>query len=155
MKCVILAALVAAAMAAPRPHGPPVPMAPQPTDPLPLITPLPNSPLNHSLTNTVLPMTTPEPTTRRLRAKMLVATFKVHTVSTFPTVAFKLSPTPLTTPTVSLLMSSMKVSPCTQRRNHMHPPQNTPQLPPSTLPLKLIYRPLSITTELLAHKPKT
>merc|ERR1712204_27970 len=116
-------------------------MAPQPTDLLPLITPLPNSPLNHSLTNTVLPMTTPEPTTRRLRAKMPVATFKVHTVSTFPTVAFKSSPTPLTTPTVSLLMSSMKVPPSTQKRNPRHPPQNTPQLPPSTLPLKLFYHP--------------
>merc|ERR1719442_124974 len=116
-------------------------MPPQPTDPLLLITPLPNSPLNHSLTNTVLPMTTPELTTRRPRTKLPVATFKVHTVSTFLTVAFKSSPILLTTPTVSLLMSSMKVPPSTPKRNPMHPPPNTPQLPPSTLPLKLIYHP--------------
>merc|ERR1739846_134476 len=117
----------------------PVPMDPHPQHMLPLlITPLPrdthlrNSPLNPLHTNTVLKIVTPVPASKRLKTKMPLATSKVHTVSTFPMAVFKLSPTPLITPTVSLLMSNTKVPPSTPKRNPMPPHPNTPLLLPST-----------------------
>merc|ERR1719410_2705907 len=109
---------------------PPLLITPQPRDTLPR-----NSPLNPSHTNTVLPMTTLVPTSKRPKTKTPLVTSKAHTVSTFPTVAFKSSPTLLITTTASLLMSNTKVPPSTPKRNPTNPPPNTPLLPPSTPPL--------------------
>merc|ERR1712083_976515 len=121
MKCAILAAMFAVAMARPDhpPHQHMFPLLPTNPPLMPHLTQLNtllrNSPLNPSPTNTVLPMTTPAPTTRRPKPKVPMETSKVHTVSTFPTAAFKSSPTLLTTPTDSLLMSDTKELPNTPR----------------------------------------
>merc|ERR1711956_131716 len=92
------------------------PLDPQLTDPLPQLMPpllttlllMANPPMKHQnlmLSNTVFPMTTPEPNSTLKR----------------PLTA-KLSPTPLITTTVMSLMSNTKVSPSTQRPNLTTPP---------------------------------
>merc|ERR1719244_1756402 len=82
-----------------------------------LITPLPrdtllrNSPLNPSLTNMELKMITPVPALTNLNHKIPTESSKENTVSPFPMAVLKLSPTQLTMPVDSSLMSNTKVLP--------------------------------------------
>merc|ERR1739844_616632 len=86
--------------------------------------------------------------TKRPRPKAPMVTSKAHTVLTFPTAVFKSSPTPLTTPTDSSLMSNMKEQPYTPKRNPTNLlPLSTPLLPPTNPPvLKLSFPDLKIVT---------
>merc|ERR1712238_378266 len=104
------------------------PLDPQHTDPLPQLMPLllmANLSMKHQnlmLSNTVCPMTTPEPNStlkRPLTAKLSPDNTKLL----FPMVVSKLSPTPLITTTVMSLMSNTKVSPSTLRPNLTYLPQ--------------------------------
>merc|ERR1712161_179288 len=109
------------------------PLDPQHTDPLPQLMPpllttlllTANPSMKHQnlmLSNTVLPMTTPEPNStlkRLLMAKLSLDLTKLP----FPMVASKPSPTPLITTTVMSLMSNTKVSPSTLRPSLTSPPQ--------------------------------
>merc|ERR1711935_821921 len=88
---------------------------------------------NLMLSNTVCPMTTPEPNStlkRPLTAKLSPDNTKLL----FPMVVSKLSPTPLTTTTASSLMSHTKAPQSTQRPSltAQHPPLLT-TLPPSLM----------------------
>merc|ERR1712238_95644 len=119
----------------------PSPLDPQHTDPLPQLMPLllttlllmANPSMKHQnlmLSNTVLPMTTPEPNSvlkRLLMAKLSLDLTKLP----FPMVVSKPSPTPLITTTVMLLMSNTKVSPSTPR-----PSLTTLPPPPDIMPKK-------------------
>merc|ERR1712051_906638 len=127
------------------------PLDPQHTDPLPqhmpplpttllLMANTPMKPPSLMLSNTVLPMTTPEPNStlkRPLTAKLLLD----HTQLLFPMVVSKLSPTPLITTTVMSLMSNTKVSPSTLRPSLTTPPPSpdiTPKKWPATLTKTLL-----------------
>merc|ERR1712203_391423 len=129
----------------------PSPLDPQHTDPLPQHMPLPPTtlllmanpsmkPPSLMLSNTVLPMTTPEPNStlkRPLTAKLLLD----HTQLLFPMVVSKLSPTLLITTTVMSLMSNTKVSPSTPRPSLTTPPPSpdiTPKKWPATLTKTLL-----------------
>merc|ERR1712203_544847 len=129
----------------------PSPLDPQHTDPLPQHMPLlPTTlllmanpsmkPPSLMLSNTVLPMTTPEPNSmlkRPLTAKLLLD----HTQLLFPMVASKPSPTPLITTTVISLMSNTKVSPSTLRPSLTTPPPSPDIMPkkwPATLTKTLL-----------------
>ena len=116
----------------------PSPQPPPPTTPLPPTTPpLPTTPPstrknpNPTLSNTELPMTTLAPTstpkkppTARLSPDL--------TKLLFPMVVSKPSPTPLTTTTVTSLMSNTKVPPSTPSTNPS-PLTTPPPNPPTTL----------------------
>merc|ERR1739842_39784 len=120
--------------------------SPSPTDPLPQHMPLlPTTlllmanpsmkPPSLMLSNTVLPMTTPEPNStlkRLLTAKLLLD----HTQLLFPMVASKPSPTPLITTTAISLMSNTKVSPSTPRPSLTTPPPR-PDIMPKKWPATL------------------
>merc|ERR1712008_351963 len=109
------------------------PLDPQLTDPLPQLMPpllttlllMANPSMKHQnpmLSNTVFPMTTPEPNStlkRPLTAKLSPDNTKLL----FPMVVSKPSPTPLITTTVMSLMSNTKVSPSTLRPNLTYLPQ--------------------------------
>merc|ERR1712203_801934 len=129
----------------------PSPLDPQHTDPLPQHMPLlPTTlllmanpsmkPPSLMLSNTVLPMTTPEPNSmlkRPLMAKLLLD----HTQLLFPMVASKPSPTPLITTTVISLISNTKVSPSTPRPSLTAPPPSPDIMPkkwPATLTKTLL-----------------
>merc|ERR1712166_395244 len=111
----------------------PSPLDPQLTDPLPqlmllLLTTLllmPNTPMKPPslmLSNTELPMNTPELIS--VLQKLLMAKLSLDlTKLPFPMVVSKPSPTPLITTTVMSLMSNTKVSPSTPRPNLTYPPQ--------------------------------
>merc|ERR1712203_1213675 len=131
--------------------GSPSPLDPQHTDPLPQHMPLlPTTlllmanpsmkPPSLMLSNTVLPMTTPEPNSmlkRPLTAMLLLD----HTQLLFPMVASKPSPTPLITTTVISLMSNTKVSPSTLRPSLTTPPPSPDIMPkkwPATLTKTLL-----------------
>merc|ERR1711997_1239979 len=111
------------------------------TMPLLLITPLLTQHLsmtNHPnlmLSNTVLPMITPEPNStpkRPLTAKPFLDLTKLL----FPMVVSKLSPTPLITTTDMSLMSNTKVPPSTPRPNLTTPPPS-PDITLKKYPTKL------------------
>merc|ERR1712008_97121 len=117
------------------------PLDPQHTDPLPQLMPpllttlllMANPSMKHQnlmLSNTVFPMTTPEPNStlnRPLTAKLSPDNTKLL----FPMVVSKPSPTPLITTTVMSLMSNTKVSPSTPRPNLTTLPP-----PPDIMPKK-------------------
>merc|ERR550532_1295125 len=98
-----------------------------------------NSPLNLSLTNTELKMTTQVPALTSLNLKIPMESYKVNTVLPFPMAVPKLSLTPLTMPVDSSLMSNTKEPLSTPQHPRVDmdllPLPNTPLLLPNMLPL--------------------
>merc|ERR1711997_196702 len=99
---------------------------------------------NHTMGNTVLLMITQELTS--MLKKPLTARLSLdHTKSTFPMAVSKLSPTLLTTTTVSSLMSNTKVPQYTQKLSHttqlpsqLTTPPHTTQPQPQPMPKKSV-----------------
>merc|ERR1711956_157080 len=134
MKCVILAALVAAAMAAPRPDGPP---AYGPPAPYHAPAKLPPQPFayqycvadDYSGANY-------EKAESQDAGGNLQGSYRVNLPDG------RVQIVTYTADHTNGFIADVKYegTVSTQKRNPMHPPPNTPQLPPSTLPLKLFYR---------------